>query len=72
MITKIDPSGTFNFAIIRNIIMSTCNVGDILHFFRMLYPSTDHCKCLPNSCISEIDYCGLMFSFFLRFHIRQY
>ena len=32
--------------------MLTCNSRDILHCFRMLYPSLDHCKCLPNSCTS--------------------
>ena len=32
--------------------MLTCYVCDILHCFKMLYPSLDHCKCLPNSCTS--------------------
>ena len=32
--------------------MLTCNVRDILRCFKMLYPSLDHCKCLPNSCTS--------------------
>ena len=32
--------------------MLTCNVGDILRCFRVLYPSSDHCKCLPNCCTS--------------------
>ena len=54
--------------------MLTCNVRDILRCFKMLYPSLDHCKCLPNSCTSVKQ--TLLRSdgqgFFLRFHIRQH
>ena len=53
--------------------MLTCNVRDILCCFKMLYPSLDHCKCLPALApVKNRLYFGLMVSFFLRFHKRQH